>query len=280
MKGAVFGGERGGRRYNPTAAVASERDAMNEDGAVGGVAIADGTRGLSQLERVVDTFVAPAATFRDILRSASWWLPFVLMALATLGVTAAIQQKVGWEQVVQTQIQMTPSQQNQMASLPPDQQALQMHRMVLGYQYVSYAAPVLMLAFTALAALVLWLSFNFGLGARTTFGQMFCLWMYCSLPRLLAALVTVVMLYFGGSPETFNLKEPVGTNLGYYLPDAAPWLRTLLGYFDVIGIWVLVLLVIGGAIVAKVKVGQAAAVVVGWWLLILIVSVAATAALS
>ena len=98
----------------------------------------------------------------------------------------------------------------------------------------------------------------------------------CALPIL----VTVVMLCFGGSPESFNLKEPVGTNLAYYLPDAPAWLRSLLGFGDVIGIWVLVLLIVGGAIVAKVKVSQAAAVVIGWWLLIIVVSVAATAAFS
>jgi len=80
--------------------------------------------------------------------------------------------------------------------------------------------------------------------------------------------------------ESFNLKEPVGTNLAYYLPDASPWLKSLLSFGDVIGIWVLVLLVIGGAIVAKKSIGQAAAVVVGWWLLIVLVSVAATAAFS
>ena len=35
--------------------------------------------GLSQVERVVDTFVAPSKTFTDILRSTSWWLPFLLL---------------------------------------------------------------------------------------------------------------------------------------------------------------------------------------------------------
>ena len=30
--------------------------------------------GLSEVERVVDTFIAPTKTFTDILRSASWWL--------------------------------------------------------------------------------------------------------------------------------------------------------------------------------------------------------------
>ena len=41
--------------------------------------------GLSQIERVVDTFVAPKKTFTDILRSTSWWLPFLLLVLVTWG---------------------------------------------------------------------------------------------------------------------------------------------------------------------------------------------------
>ena len=57
-------------------------------------------------------------------------------------------------------------------------------------------------------------------------------------------------------------------------------MRALLGFFDAIGIWVLVLLVIGTAIIAKVKRGQASMVVVGWWLLMLIVSVGIAAATS
>lgn len=254
---------------------------MNENAVAGTIApIGDDARGLSQMARVVNVFVAPTATFRDILRSTSWWLPFMLMTVAALGVTAAVQQKVGWEQVVQTQIRMTPSMQSQMNNLEPAAQGQRVHLIAEIYQYSAFATPLLLLGFTALGALVFWATFNFGLGASATYGQFFCLWMYCSLPRLLASLVTMILLYFGGSPETFNLKEPVGTNMAYYLPDSPAWLRTFLGFGDVIGIWVLVLLIVGGAIVAKVKVSQAAAAVIGWWLLIIIVSVAATAAMS
>jgi hypothetical protein len=232
------------------------------------------------MERVVNTFVAPTATFKDILRSTSWWLPFVLLAMSALGVTVAIQHQVGWQQVVETQIHMSPSLQSQMASLTPEAQAQRIHVMALSYQYSAYASPLLVLAFSALAALLLWVTFNFGLGARTKYGQVFCLWMYCSLPHLLVDLVTVLRLCFGGSPESFDLKMPAGTSLGYYFPDVSPWVRTLLGSLDVVGIWALVLLVMGGAIVAKVKWGQAAAVVVGWWLLIVLVGVASAAAFS
>jgi hypothetical protein len=202
------------------------------------------------------------------------------MALATFGVAFSIDRQVGFAQVVETQIHLNPTQDSQLSSLTPEDRAVQVQRMAIGYRYTAYAYPVIGLIVAALASLVLWASFNFGLGARTTYGQIFCLWMFANLPRLLAALVTVVTLYFGGSPESFNLKEAAGTNIGYYLPDAAPWLRALLSFFDVVGIWVLVLLVLGGAIVAKVKTGQAAAVVIGWWLLIVLVSVAATAAFS
>jgi hypothetical protein len=240
----------------------------------------DVPKSLGQIQRVVDTFVAPSATFADILRSTSWWLPFLLMALTTLGTAFTIDRKVGFEQLVETQMHLNPSQEEQLSSLPPEVRTAQMQKIAVGYRYFTYASPLLVLLFAALASLVLWATFNFGLGARMTYAQIFCLWMFANLPRLLAALVTIVTLCFGNSPETFDLKQPAGTSIGYYLPDAAPWLRDLFSYFDVAGIWVLALLILGGAIVAKVKVGQAAAVVIGWWLLIVLVSVAATAAFS
>ena len=236
--------------------------------------------GLSQVERVVDTFVAPSKTFTDILRSTSWWLPFLLSVVVTLGVGFAIDKQVGFDRVVENVLHQSPHQEEQMSSLTPEQRSLQVSRMAIGYRYTTYAFPILILVFTAIGALVLWGSFNFGLGAKTTFGQMFCVWMYASLPKLLSGLLTIITIYFGGNAESFDLKNPVGTNLGYYLPDAAPWLKSALSFFDVFGIWTLILMVIGTAIVAKVSRGKAAAVVVGWWVLVMILSVGSAAAFS
>ncbi len=52
-------------------------------------------QGLSQVERVVDTFIAPSKTFTDILRSTSWWLPFLLAVVVSIGVTFAIDKSGG-----------------------------------------------------------------------------------------------------------------------------------------------------------------------------------------
>ena len=236
--------------------------------------------GLSQAERVVDTFVAPSKTFTDILRNTSWWLPFLLLLLVTFGVTFTVDRQVGFERVAENQVHLSPKTEEAMSQLTPEQRTSRMALSAKITRYASYGSPLLILLFSAVGALVLWASFNFGLGARTTFGQMFAVWIYASLPRLLAGLLTALTLIFGSNAESFNIKEPVGTNVGYYLPDAAPTLKAALGFIDVIGLWNLVLLILGTAIVARVKLGSAAVVVVGWWLLGLLLSVGAAAAFN
>jgi hypothetical protein len=248
-----------------------------------GVVVTEGQasdQGLSQVERVVDTFIAPTKTFTDILRSRSWWLPFLLIVLVSWGVTFAVTSQVGWERVVENQIQASPKQQDALGSLTPEQRSARVHGMSVGYKYTSYGFPVLVLVFSAIAALGLWATFNFGLGASTTFGEMFCVWMYCGLPKLIIGLLTILMLYVGGNAESYDMKNPVGTNLGYYFPDVGAGLKTALGFFDVIGIWSLILLILATSIVAKVSRGKAAAVVIGWWVLILIISAASAAAFN
>jgi hypothetical protein len=236
--------------------------------------------GLSQVERVVDTFVAPKKTFTDILRSSSWWLPFLLLVLVTLGSTIAVEKQVGWERAAENQIHQNPKQEEKMAALTPEQRATQMRLTATITRYSSYGSFVFILVFVAIFALIYWASFNFGLGAKTTFGQMFAVCMYASLPRLLTGILAILTLVFGNSADSYDLRNPVGTNLAYFMPDSGPALKAALGFFDVIGLWQLVLLVIGMAIVAKVSTGKAAAVVVGWWVVGLVISVGIAVATS
>jgi hypothetical protein len=236
--------------------------------------------GLSQVERVVNTFVAPTKTFKDILRSTSWWLPFLLLVLVTLGSTYTVEKQVGWARAAENQVHESPKQEEAMASLTPEQRASRMQVSANITRYISYGSFVFILIFVAIFALIYWASFNFGWGAKTTFGQMFAVCMYASLPRLLIGLLAILTLVFGNSAESYNLRNPVGTNLAYFMPDSGPVLKAALAFFDVIGLWQLVLLVIGTAIVAKVSTGKAAAVVVGWWVLGLLISVGIAAATS
>ena len=228
--------------------------------------------GLSEVERVVDTFVAPSKTFTDILRSTTWWLPFLLMVIVTLGVTVTTDKQVGFARVAENQIHQSPKQEDQFNNLTPEQRAAQLRGMSVGYRYTSYASFVFILIFVAIASLLYWATFNFVLGAQTTYKQMFAVWMYASLPKLIIGLLTIATLIFGADAEAFDVRNPVGTNPAYYMPDASPVIKAILSFIDIISLWQLALLVIGTAIVAKVSRGKAAAVVVGWWLFGLVVS--------
>ena len=127
----------------------------------------DGPRGLSQMERVVNTFVAPTATFKDILRNTSWWLPFVLLVVSSLATAFVVDRKVGFDQVFDNQMRMSQNAQDRMADLAPAQKAQAVKVQVEVTKYFSYGSFAICVAiFLAIYSLILWASFNVGLGVR------------------------------------------------------------------------------------------------------------------
>ena len=76
---------------------------------------------------------------------------------------------------------------------------------------------MIILIFVAIIALLNWASLNFGLGAKTTFGQNFAVCMYAGLPKIFIGLLNIVFVYAGVNTENFDLNNPVGTNIGYYM---------------------------------------------------------------
>lgn len=233
---------------------------------------------LSQGQRVVDTFIAPSKTFTDILRSSSWWLPWLIGVVVTMSLGFGIQQKIGWDKVYDNILRQSPKQQQMLEQLPADQQA---QRKVMGAaftKWIMWFSPVVALIATAIIAAVLLATINFGFGGRAKFGQMFAVFMYGSLPVAIKALLGVVTIYAGVDPDSFNINNYVGTNIGYYLPLDMP--KALIAFatsLDVFSIWMLILLTIGCSIVGKVSRGKAAGAVFGWWILIVLFRVGAAA---
>jgi hypothetical protein len=227
---------------------------------------------LSQAERVVDVFIAPSKTFRDLLRSTAWWLPFLLAVVVSMATAYSIDKKIGFEAVAEQSVQQSPKSEEQMAQMEPAQRAKQIHVIAASMKYSLYGSAVIILIFTAILALLNWASLNFGFGATTTYGQNFALCMYASLPRLIMGILNIVLIYAGVNTENFDLNNPVGTNIGYYLTDSPLWLKSAASFFDIFGIWTLILLVIGTAIIANKKKSQTAIVVVGWWLVGMVIS--------
>lgn len=238
---------------------------------------------LNEVQRIVDTFVAPSKTAKDILRSGAWWGPFVLMILVSICFSFTVQKKIGWAAVYDNTINMNPKMKQMIENLPPDQQTIAREKGIARQPYSAYGAPVLGLIFTAIFALLLWPTINFGFGGRATFGKIFTVLMYSNLIALVAKfLLALIPLLVGLSPESFNFNNPVGTNIGYYLMGGgAPlWLVTIGTFLDAFGIWALVFTVIGCSVVGRVKRSSAAIAVFGWWLLFMLAITGVVAAFA
>jgi hypothetical protein len=224
---------------------------------------------LSEGQRVIDTFIAPSKTFTDIRRSASWWLPFVIGCLVTWGLAYAIQSKITWEKAYDNVLKQSPKQMERMEQAPADQQAKTRAIAANFTKYVFWAAPVVGLIIVVVMAAVLMATINFGFGGKAKFGQMFALFYYSFLPISIKAILGIVTIFAGLDPDSFNMNNYVGTNLGYYLPpDFSKPLMALATSIDIFAIWMLVLLTIGCAIIGNIKKGQAAIAVWGWWALL------------
>jgi hypothetical protein len=227
--------------------------------------------GLSQVERVVDTFVAPTKTFTDIRRDASWWLPFLLTILVSLVFASSVDHKIGFEQVAQSNINRSAQTQQRMSALTDAQRAQSIHTIAAFTRVISYAYPVLGLIFAVICAGILMMSFNFGLGAKASYKEYLAVWFYAGLPFLIKFLLAAIAIFAGVSAEQFDMNNPVGTNVGWYLTSDVPlWVRTLFSSADIFTLWVVLLLILGCSTVARVKRSSAAMVVVGWWVLIIL----------
>ena len=245
--------------------------------------MADTTPGLTQMQRVVNTFTAPSKTFQDIKRgNRSWWMPFLIMALLGYIFFAAITTKIGWNQVAQNTIHMNAKAEEQMSQLPKDQLEMRMKFTTYGIEGSFAAGPILILAILALASLVLWGTINFGFGGKATFGSTFAVYMYASLPGIVKTILGTVVIYAGMAPESFNLNNFAPTSIGSFLNplETNAAIYKLASAIDFTTIWSMILLGIGIAIVAGVKRTSGYIAVFGWWALIVLVSVGWAAAMG
>ena len=239
--------------------------------------------GLTQIQRVTNTFAAPSKTFEDIKRgNKSWWLPFVLMAIISYILFAAVATKIGMQTVVDNQIRLDPKAEERMAQASPEQRETQMKVSLYITEGIFIASPVFLLAAGAVVALVLWGTINFAFGGKATFGSVFAVWMFASLPTIVKTLLGVVVIYAGATPETFNIKNFAPTNVAAFLNplETNKALYALAGWLDAVTIWYMILMGIGLAMVAGVKRSSGYIAVFGWWVILMLISVGWAAAMG
>jgi hypothetical protein len=230
-----------------------------------------GDKPLTEIERVVDTFVAPSKTFTDIRRNASWWVPWLLTSIFGLAMVFVVDKKLGMDTVTENQMRLNPKQMEKIDQLPPDQKATQMRIATKITGYIAYGWPILTIVIVAVMAGLLMATFNFGFGAEVKFAQAMAISMYAFLPTIIKSLIAIVVVAAGGA-EGFTFQNSVASNLGGLVdPSSSHFLYSVLTSIDAFSIWTLVLTGIGYSCVTRVKRGTCMAVVFGWWALVTLV---------
>jgi hypothetical protein len=229
---------------------------------------------LSEGARILNTFIAPSKTFTDLRRNASWWGPWLLISIFSMIFIYAMGRQISFDQISRNQVAHS-SRAEQFEKLPADQQANQIQLSSTIIRYFAYGSPVLILFYFLVSTVVLWATFKIGAGAETSFGQAYAIVMYAALPG-------IVGQFSGVDPEGFDINNPVGVNLAYYMDVATTgkFLHGMASALDLINLWTIVLLGIGFASTSKVKRSTAIGIVAVWYLVYKLTTAGLAAAFS
>ncbi len=232
---------------------------------------------LSEGARILDTFIAPSKTFTDLRRNASWWGPFLLLAIVSTLFAYAVGQKVGFDKAGENVLQTRPKQWDRIQNMRAESREKTMRAVEKQTMYGTYGFPVIHLILLLIVAGLLMATFQFLANASVPFKVALAIVVYASLPGVVRYLLATLTLFAGVSPDTFNVQNPVATNLGILFSAADhPVLYTAGWMIDIFAIWTLVLTAIGFTCVSKVKLGTALAIVFGWYVFFTLVVVGLT----
>ena len=219
--------------------------------------------GLSESQRIINTFAAPTKTFTDIRRNASWWMPFVLLTVTSLLLGFTKFQKLDPVHLVQQRIELSSRAQRQMEQLSPSQREASIALQAKVARISFFAGPIGYLLGALLIAAVFMAVFNFGFAAEIPFQRYLSIAFYAFLPVVLSNILMVVALSLNSDPDSFNQFNPIATNPAYFMDIGEH--RLLYGIaasLDLFSIWVVTLIGLGiAANSAKGKVSAGSALI-------------------
>jgi Yip1-like protein len=202
--------------------------------------------GLSEPQRLVNVFIDPKATFQDLKRNASWWIPWLLVAVFSLVPGILVVQKVDLHRVIEQQIEKSPSAQRRMEGLTPEQRAKGIEFYVGLAKGTTYAYPVLHLLKCLIIAAILMVVFNFFLAAEVPFQRAMAVVAYSYIPFIIYAILLTVSLLVSADPNNIEITNPMPTNPAFFMdPTGNRFLYSLAASLDIFNIWTVVLLGLG-----------------------------------
>jgi len=227
---------------------------------------------MSSAARIVGVFVSPGRTFAEIARAPHVLLCWAVQMVVAFAAVTEMMQRVGLYSLARQSVM----QNARTRALDPAalQAAISTTMKVL--HVTLYLTPL----FVVIGALFLGWIFqgiaNFLLGQEARYKQTLSMVSHAYLTQTLLGLLTMLVLALMADPTSYQLVNPIGTNLGFFLDKSAtaPFLYALANHIDIFSIWTVFLLAVGLSKLSgrKDKFGSAFSAVGILWLLYVLVS--------
>lgn len=217
---------------------------------------------MSAVNNVLDTFSAPARAFPEVAAKRRFFVPLLVLTVCMTGVAMLTIPRMDFETMMSRQLDATGIT----AQMTPHDRDETVQRMVKLSKVGGYASSVFMPAILVLVtAFASWLGLIVA-GGKPGFKETFCVASFAWLPMALKSVLTVPAVLHSARLDPQQASRLLPSNLAALLPrGASPSAVSLASSVDLFSLWMLVLLVIGLAPVAKLSKARTAATMAVLW---------------
>lgn len=197
---------------------------------------------------MLDIFFEPKAAFRDILAAPRIWFPITLLSVAGIVFVYLFAQHVGWERFMRKTFEAN----ERAMAMPADQREQAIALQVKISSVAGYVMPpIAIVVVGAISGAVFMFIFNNLMGGAVKFKQAWAIVAWSGIPTLLSTAAAIAVLFLK-SPDDFDLNNPLGLNVGFYLPSTtAKWLASIANSLDVFSFWGMALIAAGFSVATR-----------------------------
>lgn len=170
--------------------------------------------GIGAFEAVVGTFTKPSDTFGRLVARPTWWLPYLLFIVVTVGSSAAVSKKVDWEGAAHDAIAQRASSGRAIPAEAAPRIAATMRT------WTMIAGPVFAAVFPFVVALLLW-GGSKSFGGEAGFGALLAIALHANLANLAGGIIGLPIFLSkpDGSVNLQRIWDVVSSSVASFLPE-------------------------------------------------------------
>jgi hypothetical protein len=211
----------------------------------------------SSIGRIGGVLFSPDATFASIASRPTWVAPLIVLIIISICSGFILSGRIDWGAPAREAME-------QRKDVPPEA-AARAERMAASIgKVVAWAGPIFLVIIMLIVSGILLLAFRL-FGGEGNFLQAWSVTLYAYMPSVIKSIIVLAVMLIKNvtAMSPIALATLVRSNPAFLFdPKTNPMGFALATNFDIFSLWVMVLLIIGFAHVARVSKGKSAAIVI------------------